>query len=77
MLKFPIVCPYACAVGESFILQDNVKPLRARLVENDHREETVVRIGWSARSPDLKPIQQIWDALERRCASFKQSPATL
>ncbi|GFX73902.1 transposable element Tcb2 transposase [Trichonephila clavipes] len=62
----PIVVPYAAAIGDDFILMnDNFKPFRANLVEDFLFEEGIVRMEWPACSPDMKPIEHVWDALGR------------
>ncbi|GFW15491.1 transposable element Tc1 transposase [Trichonephila clavipes] len=53
----PHVIPYAGAIGDSFVFQDdNARPHRARLVENMLEAETIQRMEWPAYSPDLNPI---------------------
>ncbi|GFY33384.1 transposable element Tcb2 transposase [Trichonephila clavipes] len=65
----PIVVPYAAAIGDDFILMDdNSRPHRANLVEDSLFEEGIVRMEWLACSPDMKPIEHVWDALGRRVA---------
>ncbi|GFU43633.1 hypothetical protein TNCV_4483131 [Trichonephila clavipes] len=50
----PYVIPYAVAIGDSFVFQDdNERPHRARLVENMLEAETIQRMEWPACSPDL------------------------
>ncbi|GFS53108.1 transposable element Tcb2 transposase [Trichonephila clavipes] len=50
----PIVVPYAAAIGEDFILMDeNSSPHRANLVEDSLFEEGIIRMEWSACSPDM------------------------
>ncbi|GFT03404.1 transposable element Tcb2 transposase [Trichonephila clavipes] len=62
----PIVVPYAAAIGDDFILMDdNCRPHRGNLVEDFHFEEGIVRMEWSACSPDMNPIEHVWDALGR------------
>ena len=52
------VRPYASAIGPQFILMDdNARPHRARVVEDYLQQETIVRMDWPARSPDLNPIE--------------------
>ncbi|GFV16316.1 transposable element Tcb2 transposase [Trichonephila clavipes] len=50
----PYVIPYAVAIGDFFVFQDdNARPHRARLVENMLEAETIQRMEWPAFSPDL------------------------
>ncbi|GFV85409.1 transposable element Tcb1 transposase [Trichonephila clavipes] len=72
----PIVVPYAAAIGDDFILMDdNCRPHRANLVEDFLFEEGIVRMEWPAYSPDMNPIEHVWDALGRRVAG-RQPPPT-
>ncbi|GFU14089.1 transposable element Tcb2 transposase [Trichonephila clavipes] len=74
----PIVVPYAAAIGDDFILMDdNCRPHRANLVEDFLFEEGIVRTKWPACSPDMNPIQHVWEALGRRVAGLQRTPQTL
>ncbi|GFX51916.1 transposable element Tcb2 transposase [Trichonephila clavipes] len=73
----PIVVPYTAAIGDDFILMDyNCRPPRANLVEDFLFEEGIVRMEWPACSPDMNPIEHVWDALGRRVAGRQPPPQT-
>ncbi|GFT89927.1 transposable element Tcb2 transposase [Trichonephila clavipes] len=74
----PIVVPYAAAIGDDFILMDdNCSSHRANLVEGFLFEEGIVRMEWLACSPDMNPIEDVWNALGRRVAGRQPPPQTL
>ncbi|GFV51937.1 transposable element Tcb2 transposase [Trichonephila clavipes] len=74
----PIVVPYAAAIGYDFILMDdNCRPHRANLVEDFFFEEGIVRMEWPTCSPDMNPIEHIWDSLGIRVAGRQPPPQTL
>ncbi|GFS54208.1 transposable element Tcb1 transposase [Trichonephila clavipes] len=74
----PIVVSCAAAIGDDFILMDdNCRPHRANQVEDFLFEEGIVRMEWPACSPDMNPIEHVWDALGRRVAGRQPPPQTL
>ncbi|GFX25021.1 transposable element Tcb2 transposase [Trichonephila clavipes] len=74
----PHVIPYAGAIGDSFVFQDdNARPHRARLVENMLEAETIQRMELPTCFPDLNPIEHVWDMLRRRIAARPKPPATV
>ncbi|GFU64207.1 transposable element Tcb2 transposase [Trichonephila clavipes] len=61
-----IEVPSAASIEDDFILRDdNCRPRRAILVEDFLFEEGIVRMEWPACSPDMNPIEHVWDALGR------------
>ncbi|GFS79166.1 transposable element Tcb2 transposase [Trichonephila clavipes] len=73
-----IVVPYAAAIGCDFILMDdNSRPHHANLVEYSLFEEGIVRMEWSACSPDMNPLEHVWDPLGTRVAGRQPPPPAL
>ncbi|KFM57939.1 Transposable element Tcb2 transposase, partial [Stegodyphus mimosarum] len=74
----PIVRLYAAAVGPTFVLMDdNARPHRGDIVDDYLESEGIARMAWPAYSPDLNPIENLWDALGRAVSSRFPPPATL
>ncbi|UYV73825.1 hypothetical protein LAZ67_11001036 [Cordylochernes scorpioides] len=74
----PYLRPYRNQIGHNLIfMDDNARPHRAGLVNEYLQSENIRRMDWPARSPDLNPIEHVWDALGRRIGDRHPSPRTL
>jgi transposase len=47
-------------------MDDNARPHRSRALTAYPHSEAVTSVPWSAMSPELNPIEHIWDMLCRR-----------
>ncbi|KAL0172968.1 hypothetical protein M9458_033279, partial [Cirrhinus mrigala] len=67
----PFVRPYAGAVGPGFLLmQDNARP-------HFLQDEGIDAMDWPACSPDLNPIEHIWDIMSRSIHQCHVAPQTV
>ncbi|KFM74961.1 Transposable element Tcb2 transposase, partial [Stegodyphus mimosarum] len=63
---------------DAFLLQDdNARPRRAHIIDDYLQQEAIMCMEWPARSPDLNPIEPVWDAVERHIAALNLPPQTL
>ena len=74
----PIVRPYAGAVGPGFLLMhDNAHPHVARVCQQFLHDEGIDAMDWPARSPDLNPIEHLWDIMSRTIHRRQVAPQTV
>lgn len=57
--------------------QDNARPHVARVVNDFLNQNNVDRLPWPALSPDLSPIEHLWDELSRRIHNGNQQINTV
>ncbi|GFV28358.1 transposable element Tcb1 transposase [Trichonephila clavipes] len=71
----PHVHLFRGAVGDKFVfMDDNATCHRTLAVQDCLDSEGIQRLVWPARSPDLNPIENVWDALGRQVAGRNYPP---
>ena len=74
----PHVVPFALAIGDGFIfMHDNARPHTARVVREYLADSEISVMDWPARSPDLNPIEHIWDHMGKRAREAVNPPQNL
>lgn len=72
------VIPFIQNQGRQITLQqDNARPHVARVVRNFLNQQNVDVLPWPAVSPNLSPIEHLWDEMERRLRDLPNPPVTL
>jgi hypothetical protein len=74
----PHVIPFAPFIGDQFVfMHDNARPHIAGIVRDYLEETNITTMVWPARSPDLNPIEPVWDMLGRRLRASDPRPNSL
>ncbi|KAI3361578.1 hypothetical protein L3Q82_013721, partial [Scortum barcoo] len=74
----PLVRPYAGVVGPGFLLmQDNARPHVAGVCQQFLQDEGIDAMDWPTHSPDLNPIEHIWDIMSRSIHQRHVAPQTV
>ena len=64
--------------GRDITLQhDNARPHVARVVTDFLRQHNIPVLPWPAVSPDMSPIEHVWDEMGRRLRQGPNQPLTL
>lgn len=73
-----IIVPLARTIGPDFqFLDDNARPHRAQIVMQAIEEGEIQHLPLPARSPDLNPVEHVWDMLTRALDNHRPAPLTL
>ncbi|GFX20909.1 transposable element Tcb1 transposase [Trichonephila clavipes] len=63
--------------AEFLFMDDYVRPLHENIVDECLQSEDITRMDWPAYSPDLNPIEHVWDMLGRLIAACQPTPTCL
>ncbi|GFW26698.1 transposable element Tcb2 transposase [Trichonephila clavipes] len=77
-ILLPYVRLFRGAMGLQFLFMDYNAPCHRTVADEQLLEsEDIERMDWPARSPDLNPIEHVWDFLGRRLAARTLPPVTI
>ncbi|GFY17371.1 transposable element Tcb2 transposase [Trichonephila clavipes] len=77
-ILLPYVRLFRGAMGLQFLFMDDNAPCyRTVAAEQLLESEDIERMDWPTRSPDLNPIEHVWDFLGRRLAARTLPPVTI
>jgi transposase len=73
----PVVVPYFRRVNNPLFQQDNARPHIANVSTDFLDDSQVDLLPWPPRSPDLSPIEHVWDLIDRRLTNLHNPPITV
>lgn len=73
----PHVLPFVNVNPGTIFMQDNATPHAARLTTGHLNNNNIQTLPWPAKSPDLNPIEHLWDALDMHINKRPIQPRTL
>ncbi|GFW26580.1 transposable element Tcb2 transposase [Trichonephila clavipes] len=77
-ILLPYVRLFGGSMGLQFLFMDDKAPShRTVAAEQLLESEDIERMDWPARSPDLNPIEHVWDFLGRRLAARTLPPVMI
>ncbi|ERL93740.1 hypothetical protein D910_11026 [Dendroctonus ponderosae] len=69
------IIPLRDELGGQFIfMDDNARPHRTRAVQAVLENRNITRLDWPAMSPDMSPIENIWDYVSRAIFNWNNPP---
>jgi transposase len=63
--------------GNGIFQEDNARPHTSKIAAATREESGLNFLPWPAQSPDLNPIENLWDAVKKRVYSRRKKPKNL
>jgi hypothetical protein len=73
----PVLVPYVQDIPNGLYQQDNARPHIARVSLEYLEHPNVNLLPWPPRSPDLSPIEHVWDMIGQRLKNLARRPQTI
>jgi hypothetical protein len=73
----PVLVPYVQDIPNGLYQQDNARPHIARVSLEYLEHANVNLLPWPPRSPDLSPIEHVWDMIGQRLKNLARRPQTI
>lgn len=73
----PVALPFLQRHPRAIFQQDNAAPHTAASTRAFFRDHNVPLLPWPPRSPDLSPIENLWDMVKRRLTQYASPPSNL
>ena len=70
----PVVTPFFQAHSHMILMQDNATNHSSRATRQYLAANNVQLMDWPARSPDLNPIEHVWNLLDKRLRNARNPP---
>ena len=58
-------------------MDDNARPHTAHAIQEYLERKGIERLDWAARSPDLNPIEHVWNSLQTAISARQVQPRSI